>query len=112
MWAFGVRLGASVNLNELPIVGSKPPPDQTLAIQNLQILYSSADMTSAQTGIINPLLLSGVADRRTRSARASSSTSTSSSARSPSTCRRVSPAAAVPAGSAAGAVVPASSTDP
>jgi hypothetical protein len=56
VWAFGVRLGASINLNELPIVGSKLPPEDTLAIQNLQILYSSAAMTADQTGLINPLL--------------------------------------------------------
>jgi hypothetical protein len=59
-WAFGVRLGAAINLNELPIVGSKLPPDQTLAIENLQILYSSADLTQAQTAVINPLLPAGV----------------------------------------------------
>ena len=60
VWAFGLRLGASVSLSELPIVGSKLPPDQTLAIQNLQILYSSAEMTAAQTQIINPVLPAGV----------------------------------------------------
>lgn len=69
-WAFGVRLGATINgvrqgaginLSELPIVGSKLPPDQTLAVQNLQFLYSSAAMTAAQTGIVNPLLPAGVA---------------------------------------------------
>jgi len=60
-WAFGLRLGAQISLSELPIVGSKLPADQTLAIQNLQILYSSADMTTAQTAIINPLLPAGVA---------------------------------------------------
>jgi hypothetical protein len=60
-WAFGLRLGAAINLSELPIVGSRLPPDQTLAIENLQILYSSADLTAAQTAIINPLLPAGVA---------------------------------------------------
>jgi hypothetical protein len=60
VWAFGVRLGASINLNELPIVGSKLPPEDTLAISNLQILYSSAAMTADQTAIINPVLPTGV----------------------------------------------------
>jgi len=56
-WAFGLRLGIDpINLSELPIVGSKLPPDATLAIGNLQILYSSADLAAAQTAIINPLL--------------------------------------------------------
>ena len=60
VWAFGVRLGASIGLSELPVVGSKLPANETLAIQNLQILYSSAAMTAAQTAIINPLLPPGV----------------------------------------------------
>jgi hypothetical protein len=60
VWAFGVRLGASIGLSELPVVGSKLPANETLAIQNLQILYSSTAMTAAQTAIINPLLPPGV----------------------------------------------------
>jgi hypothetical protein len=60
-WAFGLRLGARINLNELPIVGSKLPQDQTLAIENLQILYSRAELVADQTAIINPLLPAGVA---------------------------------------------------
>ncbi len=60
-WAFGLRLGAGINLSELPVVGSKLPPGLTLAIANLQVLYSSGELTSAQTGIINPLLPKGVA---------------------------------------------------
>lgn len=67
-WAFGLRLAAGlnlddagINLSKLPIVGSKLPADQTLALENLQILYSSADMTAAQTKIINPLLPAAVA---------------------------------------------------
>lgn len=59
-WAFGLRLGTQINLSELPVVGSRLPPDLTLALKNLQILYSSAAMTTVQTGIINPLLPSGV----------------------------------------------------
>jgi hypothetical protein len=60
-WAFGLRLGAQISLSELPIVGSKLPPEATLAVQNLQILYSNADLAADQTAIINPLLPAGVA---------------------------------------------------
>jgi hypothetical protein len=60
-WAFGLRLGVSINLNELPVVGSHLPPEETLALENLQLLYSSADLTPTQTAIINPLLAAGVA---------------------------------------------------
>jgi hypothetical protein len=59
-WAFGLRLGAQINLNELPLVGSKLPPDQTLAVEDLQILYSSDMLKAEQTKIINPLLPAGV----------------------------------------------------
>jgi hypothetical protein len=60
MWAFGLRLGTEINLSELPLVGSKLPPDATLALRNLQILYSSAGMTADQIAVINPLLPPGV----------------------------------------------------
>ena len=60
-WAFGLRLGLSINLNELPVVGSHLPPEETLAVENLQLLYSSADLAPPQTAIINPLLAPGVA---------------------------------------------------
>lgn len=59
-WAFGLRLGAQINLNELPLVGSKLPADQTLAVEDLQILYSSDVLKAEQTKIINPLLPAGV----------------------------------------------------
>lgn len=112
VWAFGVRLGASVNLNELPIVGSKLPPDQTLAIQNLQILYSSAAMTSAQTGIINPLLPSGVAklpDTVGQGIEFNADVQLGSVTQHLQA--GVTPPA-LPAGFAAGTALPASSTDP
>ena len=61
-WAFGLRLGKSgISLSELPIVGSRLPADQTLAVDALQILYSSGDLDEKQTKIINPLLPKGVA---------------------------------------------------
>ena len=60
-WAFGLRLGVAINLNELPAVGSSLPAEATLAIDNLQILYSSADLVADQTKIVNPLLPAGVA---------------------------------------------------
>jgi len=118
VWAFGVRLGASVNLSELPIVGSKLPPDQTLAIQNLQILYSSAELTAAQTGIINPLLPPGVAKLPATVGEGIEFDadvqlgSVTEHLQAGITPPPAGPAAGLAAGPAAGAVVPASSTDP
>ncbi len=112
VWAFGVRIGAAINLNELPIVGSKLPPDQTLAIQNLQILYSSAELTAAQTGVINPLLPTGVAklaDTVAQGIAFDADVQLGSVTQHLQAAVTPPPAPAVPV---TGAVVPASSTDP
>lgn len=114
VWAFGLRLGAAISLSELPIVGSKLPADQTLAIENLQILYSSADMTAAQTGIVNPLLPTGVAKLP---ATVSEGIAFDVDVQLGGETRHLQagvtppPPAALPAAKG-GAVVPASSTDP
>jgi hypothetical protein len=112
-WAFGLRLGAGINLNELPIVGSKLPPDQTLALQNLQILYSSADMTTAQTAIVNPLLPTGVTKLPDT---VGQGIAFDADVQLGGTTKHlqagVTPPPAVQTAVAAGAVVPASSTDP
>ena len=59
-WAFGIKLGAQINLNELPVVGSTLPAGETLSIEALQLLYSSADIGSAQTAVINGVMPSQV----------------------------------------------------
>lgn len=59
-WAFGVKLGAAINLSELPIVGSRLPAAETLAIEALQLLYASADIGPDQTKVINGVMPSKV----------------------------------------------------
>ena len=138
-WAFGLRLGIDpINLNELPIVGSRLPPDETLGVDNLQILYSSADLAAAQTAIINPLLPANVtklpaavgegisfdADVRlgatvkhlhagvTAPAAATPAPAPAAIPPGPPGPPTPSPGAIEPAAAAAPAAIPASSTDP
>ena len=56
LWAFGLRLGSSFALNEIPVIGSKLPPDLTLSVEKLQILYASAVIGDTQAGTINAIL--------------------------------------------------------
>ncbi|MFI0849379.1 DUF6603 domain-containing protein [Mesorhizobium sp. IMUNJ 23232] len=56
LWAFGLRLGTSFALNEIPVIGSKLPPDLTLSVEKLQILYASAVIGDTQAGTINAIL--------------------------------------------------------
>ena len=63
-WAFGLRLGTKIDLSKLPIVGSKLPDPETLAIDNLQILYSSKELTEDADGDHQPR----PADRRRQAA--------------------------------------------
>jgi hypothetical protein len=56
LWAFGLRLGSSFALNEIPVIGSKLPPDLTLSVDNLQILYAAAAIDDKQAGTINTIL--------------------------------------------------------
>ena len=60
-WAFGLRLGVSINLNQLPVFGPGLPPDLTLSVENLQLLYAKANLGPPQTVLINGLLPPGVA---------------------------------------------------
>ena len=85
-WAFGLRLGSSIGLSKLPIVGSKLPADQTLAVDDLQILYSSGELDEKQTKIINPLLPKGVAKLPDAVGKGIAFDADVTSARRPSTC--------------------------
>lgn len=58
--AFGLDLGLSLALSDLPLVGPALP-STAIAIQHLQFLYSSASMTGAEAGTINALLPGTVA---------------------------------------------------
>ncbi len=55
---FGLDLGADFNLSNLPLVGKTFPKDQTLAVNDLQILAASAPFTDVEA--LNALLPEGV----------------------------------------------------
>ncbi|HEY0170566.1 MAG TPA: DUF6603 domain-containing protein, partial [Pyrinomonadaceae bacterium] len=59
-FSFGLELGASISLSDLPLVGDKLPPAETLGVKSLQIGYSNVAFSPAQAEIINPLLPQGV----------------------------------------------------
>lgn len=59
-WAFGLRLGTEIALDELPIVGSRLPAGETLAVRNLQLMYAT-DFTAEQTAIVNKVMPQGIA---------------------------------------------------
>ncbi|MFC9776591.1 DUF6603 domain-containing protein [Paenibacillus chitinolyticus] len=55
-FALGLDLDAHVSLTDLPLIGKELPADDTIAVQQLQILYASAPFTPAQAAQINKLL--------------------------------------------------------
>ncbi|MDX2030919.1 MAG: DUF6603 domain-containing protein, partial [Blastocatellia bacterium] len=57
---FGLDIGASVNLSNLPLVGKEFPPDQTVGVEDLQLLVASRDFTAAEANAVNALLPNGV----------------------------------------------------
>lgn len=59
-FAFGLEVDVAINLNDLPVVGSKLPSGLEVDINNLQILYASKALNKDQVAIINPLLPSGI----------------------------------------------------
>ena len=60
-FSFGLNIGTSLSLSDLPLVGSKLPADLTLAIHSLQFTYNSTPFTPTQVQLINPLLPEAVA---------------------------------------------------
>lgn len=56
VFALGLDLSAKVGLSDLPLVGAELPPDASVAISNLQILYSSATIDSTAMVTANTLL--------------------------------------------------------
>lgn len=59
-WVLGLDLSAAISLSGLPVVGPRLPPDTTLAIKNLQVLYASAPLPADATARVNGLLGSTV----------------------------------------------------
>ncbi|NUR59776.1 MAG: hypothetical protein HOV87_14065 [Catenulispora sp.] len=56
VFALSLVLSAAVDLSQLPLIGDKLPPDETLAVDGLQICYSSADLTAEQLTQVGALL--------------------------------------------------------
>ncbi|MBK9711335.1 MAG: hypothetical protein IPO81_08400 [Kouleothrix sp.] len=58
---FGLDLGASINLAQLPLVGQVFAPDQTLAVDDLRILVASRALSGDDVAAFSALLPAGVA---------------------------------------------------
>lgn len=52
---FGLDIGTGVKLSDLPLVGQKFPPDQTVGVDNLQLLVASKGLTRSDVASINEL---------------------------------------------------------
>lgn len=59
-FAFGLQFSASIDLNDLPVIGDKLPEGLTMGVDSLQVLFANAAFTPAQIAIINPLLPEGI----------------------------------------------------
>jgi hypothetical protein len=57
---FGLAIGTGINLSNLPLVGQKLPPEATVAVDNLQILFNSKGLTEAEVKNLNDLIPDGV----------------------------------------------------
>ena len=57
---FGIDIGASVNLSNLPLVGQMFPADQTISVDDLQILVASKQIASGVIQSFNRMMPSGV----------------------------------------------------
>lgn len=58
-FALSLVLSATVDLSELPLIGDRLPPGQALAVDRLQICYSSAALTGDQLAKLGKLLPGG-----------------------------------------------------
>lgn len=54
--AFGLDVGLQIGLSDIPIIGSKLPPDLTLAVTNLQGVYATAAFPQTTVASVNALL--------------------------------------------------------
>jgi len=57
---FGLDIGSAINLSQLPLIGKALPADQTLGVENLQLLIASSDCSAQEITAINTLLPEGV----------------------------------------------------
>ncbi len=55
-FAFGLDLATGLNLSDLPLVGQALPPNQTIAVNDLQILVASLDFPAATVTQLNTII--------------------------------------------------------
>jgi hypothetical protein len=53
---FGLDIGTSINLSDLPLVGREFPPSQTVSVDDLQLLIASKGMTTQEVAAFNELI--------------------------------------------------------
>lgn len=62
-WAFGVQLGETgIPLRDIPVIGKMLPEDESIGLEKLQMLYTSAAFTEKQVKVVNKLMPKGVSD--------------------------------------------------
>lgn len=71
---FGLDIGTNINLSNLPLVGKELPPEQTISVDDLQLLIASQDFTSQEITAFNTLTPQGVTKIPERSNSDSNST--------------------------------------
>jgi hypothetical protein len=57
---FGLDIGTGINLSNLPLVGKEFPPDATVGVDDLQILFISKGLTASDLDSFNRLIPDGV----------------------------------------------------
>jgi hypothetical protein len=57
---FGLDIGTDINLSNLPLIGREFPPEQTVGVDDLQLLVATKDLTIEEVTAINSLLPPGV----------------------------------------------------
>ena len=57
---FGLDIGTNINLSNLPLVGKRLPPEQTVSVDDLQLLIASQDFAPEEIAAFNKLIRPGV----------------------------------------------------
>ncbi|HEX8068861.1 MAG TPA: DUF6603 domain-containing protein [Pyrinomonadaceae bacterium] len=57
---FGLDVGTGINLSNLPLIGQEFPPDATVGVDDLQILFVSEGLTARDVADFNGLIPDGV----------------------------------------------------
>lgn len=64
---FGLDISANINLSNLPLIGKEFPPDQTVSVDDLQLLVTSKDLTQEEVNAFNKLIPQGLTQLRIQS---------------------------------------------